>query len=74
MAAKNGSLQQALTALFQSQATLTQAQAQFMVQMAEIRDETARRFLEIMQILLRHEQILQQLPEAIKQKIGFKAK
>jgi len=58
---RNGQLETAL-------ATLIQTQAQFVRDMAEIRKE----FEEIKQILNVHGQLLRNLPEAIKEKIGFK--
>ncbi len=37
----------------------------------ELRRESAERFARIEQLLIRHELMLQELPEAIRQKIGF---
>jgi hypothetical protein len=62
---------------------LIQNQAQFLAQIAEINRRTderfarlearlEERFARIEALLLRHEQILQNLPEAIREKIGFK--
>jgi hypothetical protein len=84
---KNGRLEEALTSLIQSHATLEQAMASliqnqvtFVTQMTEInRDmaETKRinseRFAHIEAILMEHTRILQALPDAIREKIGFKA-
>ena len=63
MAERNGQLEQAL-------ATLIQNQAVFVGQMAEIRKD----FEVIKAYLIRHEEALSKLPEAIRQKIGFKSK
>ncbi|MBI2822698.1 MAG: hypothetical protein HYX74_10765 [Acidobacteria bacterium] len=70
MAARNGDpLQQAVAILIQNQAHFLAAQAR-----------TDERFLRIEakldaieRILLRHDQVLADLPEAIRRKVGFKA-
>lgn len=49
-------------------ALLIQNQAQAVADMAQIK----RDFEEIKRYLIRHEQLLANLPEAIKEKIGFK--
>jgi hypothetical protein len=52
-------------------------QANFLALTAQLNERFARidtEFAEIRAILLRHEQILQSLPEAIRQKIGFKTR
>jgi hypothetical protein len=49
-------------------ATLINNQAQFMGAVQRIYDRLAN----IEAILLRHEQMLQSMPEAIRQKVGFK--
>jgi hypothetical protein len=49
-------------------ALLIQNQAMFLGEVAQIRKD----FDEIMRILIRHEQLLANLPEAIRQKTGFK--
>ncbi|MBI4454309.1 MAG: hypothetical protein HY644_00235 [Acidobacteria bacterium] len=80
MAAKNGKeLQHAMALMMQNQAALMQQQTQFLShlaetrrQMAEFEDEIRRRLGHIEAILLRHEQTLAGLPEAIRQKVGFK--
>jgi hypothetical protein len=58
---RNGNLEVAMTLLIQNQAQLAG-------DMAQIR----RDFEEIKRILLRHELLLANLPEAIREKIGFK--
>jgi hypothetical protein len=62
-------------------ALLIQTQAAFVAQLAETSRESERRFAEIKRelerlghieaMLMRHERILTDLPEAIRQKIGF---
>jgi hypothetical protein len=87
LAEQQEALQQAQTALTQAQATLVLNQANFVAQMAEIdarMAETnrinAERFARIEALLLEntrilqdHNRILQALPDAIREKIGFKA-
>jgi hypothetical protein len=63
--------------LEQAIALLIQNQAAFLVSSREIeewRRKVDKQFEEIKAILLRHERILNQLPEIIRQKIGFKTK
>jgi hypothetical protein len=70
MAGKNSNLEQALAILIQNQ-------AQFVAGMAESERRFSRieRELEqIKKILVTHGEVLAGLPEAIRQKIGFKAK
>ena len=55
-------------ALETAMAVLLQSQAQLAKDMMQIR----RDFDEIMRMLIRHEQLLANLPEAIREKIGFK--
>jgi hypothetical protein len=85
--AGNGRLEEALTtltqqqtALMQLQATLMQNQAAFLARAAEIDARVAEmdrinseRFARIEALLLEHNRILQALPDAIREKIGFKA-
>ena len=59
-------------------ALLIDTQAGFVAQLAETNREVEKRFFEIREhlghieaALLRHERILAELPEAIRQKIGF---
>jgi len=70
MAVKNGSLEQAMALLIQNQAAFVGDMRENHKQFAEIR----RDLEQIKSILLRHEHILNELPERIRQKIGFKAK
>ncbi len=53
-------------------AVLINNQATFIQNLAEIQKENAERFSRIEQLLIKHELILQELPEAIRKKIGFK--
>lgn len=69
----NGSdeaLRISLNQLIQNQAALVAQNIVFLQQMAEMR----REFEEIKAILLHHQRILQDLPEALKRTIGFKSK
>ncbi len=75
---RNNHLEEALALLIQNQASLLSHQASF--QMAEMNRLNSERFARIEEelanirtILLRHEQILQGLPETIREKIGFKS-
>jgi hypothetical protein len=72
---RNGTTSQLETAL----AVLLQNQAQFLADLEAHREEDRQRFerierqfQEIMSILRIHEEILRKLPDAIKEKIGFK--
>lgn len=79
-----GNLEQAIALLVQNQAALVAQHTSFLTQLSELAAENNRRFAviekelqqldQIKAILLRHEQTLNELPEAIRQKIGFKAK
>ena len=71
-------LMQNAAVLMQNQAVFLQNQAAFLAQLAESRkrmadleEDNRTEFRRIMATLLRHEQILSELPEAIRQKIGF---
>ena len=83
---RHNRLEEAMTNLMQSQAALVaqqtgflsqqaaflSQQAAFSKQMAELEARTAERFDEIRTILIRHEHMLQALPDAIRDKIGFR--
>ena len=62
---RNGDLQQALAALINQQAL-------FVGQLARMDARIESELVTIKSILLHHEQMLEALPEAIRQKIGFK--
>jgi hypothetical protein len=75
-----GRLEEAMATLLQNQATFVQSQLAFQSRMAELERVTAERFARVEAILLEHSRIfaehsrmLQALPEAIREKIGFKA-
>jgi hypothetical protein len=76
----NGRLEEAMTAMLQNQAILVQTQASFVAGLAETNSRMAEtdrinseRFARIEAILLEHSRILRALPEAVREKIGFKA-
>jgi len=72
---RNNNLEEAMILLMQSQAQLVQTQARFVSHLDEDRQRFSRieRDLEdIKALLLKHEEILQKLPEVIRDKIGFK--
>jgi hypothetical protein len=71
MVRKNGNrLDAAMAQLVENQAALVAQHTVFLTQMAEMR----REFEEIRELLLHHQRILQELPEAIKRTIGFKGR
>lgn len=70
MAVKNGSLAQAMALLIHNQAAFLSHMTQAFERMRNME----RRLDAIEAILLRHERILNELPELIRQKIGFKAR
>ena len=72
-------LAQQQTALMQQQAAFLERRSETDSELAQLRRQADERFARIEEelagiraILLRHEQILQDLPEAIREKIGFK--
>ncbi len=76
---RNGRLEEAMATLLQNQASLLQNQASFLARMSEIDQRMSEmdrinteRFARIEAILIEHSQILQALPDAIREKIGFK--
>jgi hypothetical protein len=75
----NGRLEEAMAVLLQNTATLVQTQAAFVASMAENNRRWAEsernimeRFSRVEAILIEHNRILQALPDAIREKIGFK--
>jgi hypothetical protein len=71
----NGQLANAMALLLNNQAALVAQHTRFMSEMAETRKEFAeiRKDLDtIKAVLIRHEAMLEKLPEAIREKIGFK--
>jgi hypothetical protein len=78
--AGNGRLEETVATLMQLQATLIQNQATFLARASEIDARVAEmdrinseRFARIEALLIEHNRILQTLPDAIREKIGFKA-
>jgi hypothetical protein len=67
---KRVNLQQAVALLIQNEAAFLASQIEAAQRFARIEQDLEQ----IKAILLRHEQILSQLPEVIREKIGFKAK
>lgn len=68
-----------MTALVQARAILVQNQASFQGEMRELQRQVAERFARIETILLdhsrilaEHSRILQALPDAVRERIGFK--
>jgi len=71
-ASRNGNDQDGLKA---AMAMLIQKQAQFVSHLDEFRETFSRikdELAAIKSLLLQHDQVLKELPEAIRQKIGFK--
>lgn len=81
---RNGTLAQAMTLLIQSQAAFvaqladsnkSRAETDRRMQSMEVRITHIERMIEeIRAILIRHEQVLEQLSDTLRQKIGFKTK
>ena len=63
----NNGLQQAMATVLKTQALMQQAMAEFANRFIRIESELA----DIRAILVRHEELLRNLPEAIRSKIGF---
>ena len=68
MKKSNGSLEQAMALLIQNQATFLSHLSEAKLEVAAMRADLEQ----IKAILLRHDQILADLPEMIRQKVGFK--
>lgn len=80
LAQSHETMRQTLAAVQQTQATMVQTQAAFVAQMAEMRADADRRWLQTVErfarieaILLEHSRILHALPDAVRDKIGFKS-
>ncbi len=67
-------LETAIMVLIQNQAMFNQQIAHINADIREIERANAERFSRIEQLLIKHELMLQELPEAIRQKIGFQTK
>src|SRR5438045_3684502 len=68
----NGRLEDAIAVLTQNQAKFITDMAAIRRQMAQTERVNAARFARIEAILLEHTRILQALPDAVRDKIGFK--
>jgi hypothetical protein len=76
-----GRLEEAVAMLIQAQAALSQTQAAFLSQLAELerrsleyRREADERFAQIIRVLNEHSRLLERLPDAVRDKIGFKGR
>lgn len=76
----NGHMDEAMAALVHAQANLVQTQALFLTQLAEtnrhiaeLERSNSERFRRIEILLLEHSRVLEALPEAVREKIGFRA-
>jgi hypothetical protein len=69
---QNGRLENALANLLQTQTAFLTRLAEMDRELVELKRETSERLTNIENILVQHAQILEGLPEAIRQKIGFK--
>jgi hypothetical protein len=70
---RNGRLEDAIATLIQNQAAFVSQMADIRRQMAETERINTDRFARIEAILMDHSRILRALPDAIRDKIGFKA-
>jgi hypothetical protein len=70
--AGNGRLEEALAILIQNQASFLARMSDIDARVAEMDRINAERFARIEALLLEHNRILQALPDAIRDKIGFK--
>jgi hypothetical protein len=68
----NGRLEEALATLIQNQAAFIARLAETDARMAEMNRQIEARFARIEALLLEHNRFLQTLPDAIREKIGFK--
>ena len=71
--AGNGRLEEALATLIQNQATFLARMSEIDARVADMDRINSERFARIEALLLEHNRILQALPDAIRDKIGFKA-
>ncbi len=75
-----GRLEEAMAVLLQNQATFVQNQVAFLSRMSELERASSERFARIEQdmsailrVLAEHSRLLERLPEAVREMIGFKA-
>jgi hypothetical protein len=71
--AGNARLEEALASLIQNQACFLARRSEIDLRVAEMDRINSERFARIEALLLEHNRILQALPDAIREKIGFKA-
>jgi len=71
--AGNGRLEEALATLIQNQASFLTRMSETDLRVADIDRVNSERFARIEALLIEHNRILQALPDAIRDKIGFKA-
>jgi hypothetical protein len=71
--ATNGRLEEALATLIQNQASFLARMSEIDSRVAEMDRINLERFARIEALLIEHNRILQALPDAIRDKIGFKA-
>lgn len=67
----HSNLEMALTVLIQNQAKFVSEMADINRRSNELKEETAKRFSNIENLLLQHNQLLKALPDTLKEKIGF---
>ena len=70
----NGNLESAMALLINNQAQFVSEMTDINRRYNELKQESAGRLANIETLLLQHDQLLKALPEAIRDKIGFKAK
>lgn len=68
----DGNLAAAMTLLIQTQAQFVSEMADLNRRYNELKEESTRRWANIEALLIQHDQLLKHLPDAIKEKIGFK--
>jgi len=71
--AGNGRLEEALATLIQNQASFLTRMSEIDLRVADMDRVNSERFARIEALLIEHNRILQALPDAIRDKIGFKA-
>ena len=69
---RNGGLEAAMATLLQNQASFLERSLAMDQRVSELERTISERLTNIEAVLLRHEELLQALPEAIREKIGFK--
>ncbi len=70
--ARNGRLEEALATLIQNQASFLARMSEIDARVAEMDRINSERFARIEALLIEHNRILEALPDAIREKIGFK--